>query len=343
MESGPKQLDELIGVWIIEKESGIPICSYDSESSTEIDSVLFGGFLVAIRGIMDDLKIGELNSFQTDQSNLLFTSSEEILSVLAIKKGINVDSWYPTLLEVQKMVKDHYCEYCKEEGLIDTNIFKELKPNIKEIILKNIRSFPQIQKPKEVQSEGNIEFLSQFFTRGVGKVIYSLMLEEPILIVGDVKDIVQKVTSAIPSIIPNRRLKVEYAYNYINPSNKDIIVCSSQANFLNKYKDITLVDVDNRRISSKFKDVPSIDNLLNTLQIIPRNKQKGILEDYLNNLVEKTDELTAVCKKTDISREEIRKFREDLKPDELNLIISIIKRNNPELTDKLFHFARSSL
>ena len=156
LESRPKQLEELIGVWIIDKESGIPICSYDSGGSTEIDSVLFGGFLVAIRGIMDDLKIGELNSFQTDQSNLLFTGSEEILSVLAIKKGINADSWYPTLLEVQKMVKDYYCEYCKEEGLIDTNIFEDLKPNIKEIILKSIRSFEHVLKHEVVKEEARL-------------------------------------------------------------------------------------------------------------------------------------------------------------------------------------------
>ncbi|MFX1516396.1 MAG: hypothetical protein ACFFC6_08805 [Promethearchaeota archaeon] len=343
MVSRHMQLNELIGVWIIEKGSGIPICSYDFGGSSEIDSVLFGGFLVAIRGIMDDLKIGELNSFQTDQSNLLFTGSGEILSVLAIKKGINTDSWYPILLKVQKMVNDHYCEYCKEEGLIDTNIFEELKPTIKEIILKNITSFERVLKHEEVQIEGNIEFLSQFFTKGIGKMIYSLLMEEPILIVGDVKDIVQKVTSAIPSIIPNRRLKVDYAYSYVNPSNKDLIVCSSHANFLHKYRNLTLIDVDNRRITSKIKEVPSIDNLLNTLQIIPREKQSKILEDYIYNLLEKTDELTTVCQKENISREEIRQFREDLKPDELNLIISIIKRKNPELTDKLFHFARSSL
>lgn len=343
MEATSEQLNEFIGVWIIEKESGIPICSVEFGESTEIDSVLFGGFLVAIRGMMGDLKIGELNSFQTDQSNLLFTGSEEVFSVLAIKKGINTDSWYPTLLEVQKMVKDHYCEYCKEQDLIDTSIFDELKPDIKEIIFNNIRSFERIQKPIDVQTEGNIEFLSQFFTKDVGKIIYSLMLDECILIVGDVKDIVQKVTSAIPSIIPNRRLKIEYAYNYVDSNDKDLIVCSSHANFLNKYKNMTLVDVDNRRITSKVKEVPSIDNLLNTLQVIPRKKQKRILEDYINNLLKKTDELTNICQKVDISGEEIRKFREDLKPDELNLIIAIIKLKTPELTDKLFHFARSSL
>ncbi|MFX0123101.1 MAG: hypothetical protein ACFFAE_05645 [Candidatus Hodarchaeota archaeon] len=342
MEVTSEQLNEFIGVWIIEKESGIPICSVDFGESTEIDSVLFGGFLVAIRGMMDDLKIGELNSFQTDQSNLLFTGSEEIFSVLAIKKGVSADSWYPTLLEVQKMVEDHYCEHCKEQDLIDTSIFEELKPDIQEIIFNNIKSFERIQKAEDDQTEGNIEFLSQFFTKGVGKIIYSLMLNEPILIVGDVKDIVQKVSSAIPSIIPNRTLKVDYAYNYIDPRNKDLIVCSSHANFLNKYKNLTLVDVDNRRITSKIKEVPSIDNLLNTLQIIPRKKQKGILEDYINNLLKKTDELATICQNEDISREEIRKFREDLKPDELNLIISIIKRKAPELRDKLFHFARSS-
>jgi hypothetical protein len=74
-----------IGLWIVEKESGLPLTSLELEEKTQIDSVLFGGFLVAIRGLMTALEIGQLNSFRTDTADLLITGSEKILSILIRK------------------------------------------------------------------------------------------------------------------------------------------------------------------------------------------------------------------------------------------------------------------
>ena len=68
------ELQGFVGLWIVDKNSGIPISSLELGLES-IDSVLFGGFLVALRGMATDFKIGQLTSFQTDYANLLITGS----------------------------------------------------------------------------------------------------------------------------------------------------------------------------------------------------------------------------------------------------------------------------
>jgi len=127
-----------MSLWIIEKESGIPI-SCVNLSSTQIDSVLFGGFMVAIRGLMDDFEIGQLTSFSTDLANLLFTGSEDLISVIAIKKEFPVDFWYPTLLRIHQKAETFY--QSKKQVILDTSLFKELEPEFRSEILVNITKY----------------------------------------------------------------------------------------------------------------------------------------------------------------------------------------------------------
>lgn len=148
------------GLWIIEKDSGIPILSLDLEAQTgtSIDSVLFGGFLVAIRGLMTDFKIGQLNSFQTDQNNLILTGSEKIISVIAIEKNVNVDCWFPTLLKIQQALEKFYLMNQLDGLPIDTTIFDKLRPAFLEKIMKTIRNldkncFETLDKEKESEKK----------------------------------------------------------------------------------------------------------------------------------------------------------------------------------------------
>ncbi len=127
-----------MSLWIIEKESGIPI-SCVNLSSTLIDSVLFGGFMVAIRGLMNDFEIGQLTSFSTDLANLLFTGSEDLISVLAIKKEFPVDFWYPTLLRIHQKAETMY--QSKKQAILDTSLFKSLEPEFRSEILTNISKY----------------------------------------------------------------------------------------------------------------------------------------------------------------------------------------------------------
>lgn len=344
-----------IGLWIIEKISGIPICFLCPDGTTQVDSVLFGGFMVAIRGMMNDLNIGELSSFSTKRSNLLIASSDDVFSVLALEKKINVNFWYPTLLRVQQIVEKQYKEYRKDEMIINTTVFEKLKSRLHELILSGVNDYNGFQKKLEHSEgnqitsvviedkykEGDLEFLFQYFSEGLGKLVYTLFLEEPVLIIGDIKELVQRAIASIELLVPHRLLSKDYVAEYTDPAGKDLIICASRVNFLNIYKDITKVDLVNRKITSMIKSAPSVDNLIYTLKITPIAEVNTVIHRYVGKLISKTGELMELCQKEEISKEDILKFRGDLKVDELNVVISKVQKSIPQFKDKLFYFARS--
>ncbi|MHA2245759.1 MAG: hypothetical protein ACXADY_12410 [Candidatus Hodarchaeales archaeon] len=341
-----------IGLWIIEKISGIPVCSLCPDDTTQVDSVLFGGFMVAIRGMMNDLNIGELSSFSTKQSNLLIAASDDVFSVLAIEKDMNAETWYPTLLRIQQIVEEKYIQYRKDEIIINTTVFEKLKPDLRQLVVTNVNSFQKkmnlsgIDQVKQVviddkHETGDLEFLFHYFSEGLGKLVYTLLLEEPVLIIGDTKDLLQRIVTSIESLVPHRLLSKDYPAEYTDPVGKDLIICSTHVNFLKEYKDITKVDTNKRKITSLIKGAPSVDNLIYTLKITPIAQIDTVIHRYIGKLFAKTGELTELCQREMISKEDILKFRSDLKVDELNVVISKVRKGAPQFKEKLFYFARS--
>ena len=188
---------------------------------------------------------------------------------------------------------------------------------------------------------GDLSFLFEYFPEDLDKVIYALLLEEPVLIIGDIRDIVQKVVASLEFLVPHRLLTKKYLTSYIEPKGNDVLICSSHVNFLKKYKNFVNVSVDKRKIDSKIKGVPSINNLINTLQIAPKDTQKTVINTYVDKLLGKAAKLMELCEQDQINLDEIRVFRSDLKGDELNVVIALVRKYAPQFEDKLFHFARS--
>ncbi|MFW9905508.1 MAG: hypothetical protein ACFFFH_14295 [Candidatus Thorarchaeota archaeon] len=203
---------------------------------------------------------------------------------------------------------------------------------------------PEVAAP-EVSYEdfkiGDLSFLFEYFPADLDKVIYALLLEEPVLIIGDIRDIVQKVVASLEFLVPHRLLTKQYLTTYLDPKDKDILICSSHVNFLKKYKNLVNVNVDKRKVDSRIKGLPSINNLINTLQIAPKNTQKTVINTYIDKLLAKAAKLMELCEKEQIGREEIHIFRSDLRGDELNVVIALVQKYSPQFEDKLFHFARS--
>ena len=204
---------------------------------------------------------------------------------------------------------------------------------------------PQEVTTQEITYEdfklGDLSFLFEYFPEDLDKVIYALLLEEPILIIGDIRDIVTKVVASLEFLVPHRLLTKKYLTSYIEPKSNDIMICSSHVNFLKRYKNYVNVNVDKRKIDSKIKGVPSINNLINTLQIAPKDTQKTVINTYVDKLLAKAAKLMELCEKDQIGREEITVFRSDLKGDELNVVIALVRKYAPQFEDKLFYFARS--
>lgn len=186
-----------------------------------------------------------------------------------------------------------------------------------------------------------LSFLFDYFTEDLDKAIYALLLEEPILIIGEIRDLVQKVVSSLEFLVPHRILSKKYISTYIDPEGTDILICSAHEKFLKKYKNITNVHIPKRQITSKIKGIPSISSLIHTLKIAPIETQKTVIQTYIDKILAKTAQLMELCEKEQINHEEIHQFRSDLKGDELNIVIQMVKRYAPHFEGKLFYFARS--
>lgn len=202
-----------------------------------------------------------------------------------------------------------------------------------------------VKDTQEIVSEdfevGDLAFLFEYLSEDLDKVIYSLLLEEPVILIGDIRDIMQKVIASLEFIVPHRLLTKQYLTSYIDPKDKNLLIGSSHVNFLKKYKNYTNIYVDQRRITSKIKGVPSITNLLNTLKIAPKGTQRTVIRTYIDNLLTKAAQLMELCEKEQVAIDEIRNFRGELKGDELNVVIAMVRKYAPHFEGKLFHFARS--
>jgi len=255
------------------------------------------------------------------------------------------------IAKIVELIQKNFA-YSEKEQKLDRVIIESiasLQTPIKEEPIAAVTTPVSTMAPKEAVTEvvyedfkiGDLAFLFEYFPEDLDKVMYSLLLEEPVLIISDIRDIMQKVVASLEFLIPHRLLTKQYLTTYIDPKGRDLLLCSSHVNFLKKYKNYTNINVDKRRITSKIKGVPSINNLINTLQIAPKDTQKAVINSYVDKLLAKAAELMELCEKEQITSHEIHNFRDDLKGDELNIVIAMVRRYAPHFEDKLFHFARS--
>lgn len=217
-------------------------------------------------------------------------------------------------------------------------------------LISALRSPDLLQEPEEEPvldlhfddiEGGDLGYLIEYFSKDLAKIVYALMLEEPVVIAGDGKTLISKLVSSISIILPHRPLVNQYTTEYIDPSGKDIIICPGNAKFLKKFRGIAVADVANRKVNYRIKGFPSIEELLNTLRVSPKGTHKPIIHTYVDKLLSKVAELMELCEPDQIDRSQIRDFRSDLKGDELNIVIQMVKNYAPQFEDKLFYFARS--
>jgi len=201
------------------------------------------------------------------------------------------------------------------------------------------RSTTETLRFEDIRHE-DLMFLIEYFSADLAPIIYSLMLEEPLIIISDIKEIVDRVVNSLNILVPHRLLSHEYIIQYTDPSARDLLICSSHVNFLNKYSNITQIHVDKRKVISRKKNLSSVENLIKTLKIAPQELQTKIYHKFLDKLLHKVTILIELCEREQVTREEISNFRKDLQSDELNIVISIVRNYAPYFQDKLFHFAR---
>lgn len=121
----------LHSVILIHKKSGV--CLFGKNYTLDFDSVLFSGFLTAVQSFAEDLKIGRLTNFITNDKVILISTSEDVVASLIIDLEDSVDDWLDKAYEIAERFQEMYNEELSAfSGNIST--FEEFSEEVSKIL-----------------------------------------------------------------------------------------------------------------------------------------------------------------------------------------------------------------
>ncbi|MDD1778533.1 MAG: hypothetical protein LUQ65_10230 [Candidatus Helarchaeota archaeon] len=96
----------LHSVILINKASGV--CLFNKNYTVDFDSQLFSGFLTAVQNFAEDLKIGRLTNFVTNDKTIILSASEHVGASLIIDLEDNIDDWFDKAYKIMEKFEEKY-------------------------------------------------------------------------------------------------------------------------------------------------------------------------------------------------------------------------------------------
>ncbi len=128
---------ELEGILIMHAESGLPLFS---KLKDNIDDVLFSGLLTAIKSFINELSLGGLSSFTTDENNFYLIGRESITTCLISKKNLDFKEVYSLAVEISTEFEKMFG--LELEGQIDVNHYTKFQKTLDSILNKQANEIP---------------------------------------------------------------------------------------------------------------------------------------------------------------------------------------------------------
>ena len=134
---------DLDGILIMHSESGLPLFA---QLDQKIDEVLFSGLLTAIKSFINELSLGGLSSFSTDEKNFYLTGREKITTCLISNKQLEFKDVYALSLQIGSQFENKFENEISNQ--IDVSYFKSFEKDLQNILDKD-RDIPFIIRVAE--------------------------------------------------------------------------------------------------------------------------------------------------------------------------------------------------
>lgn len=96
----------LHSVILINKASGV--CLFNKNYTLDFDSQLFSGFLTAVQNFAEDLKIGRLTNFVTNDKTIILSTSEHVGASLILDLEDNIEDWFDKAYKIMEKFEEKY-------------------------------------------------------------------------------------------------------------------------------------------------------------------------------------------------------------------------------------------
>ncbi|MFW9992749.1 MAG: hypothetical protein ACFFD4_11935 [Candidatus Odinarchaeota archaeon] len=182
--------------------------------------------------------------------------------------------------------------------------------------------------------EGSVDFLLKTVKKGLDGVIYSLVVEKPIIVFGHHAE-VPLVVGSLELLVPFKILrKIDYTMTYVDPRDADIIGMDERLVKYYSVKDnhITLINVKKGKAEGPFKS-KYISNFIKELQKVDEQQARLLIEREISKALSSANKLIEICNVANPSREEISGFKKNIEPDVMELILAIATNYNPVIAD----------
>jgi len=126
----------LHAIIILEKSSGL--CVFSENYTIDFDSTLFSGFLTAIQNFTENLKIGTLTSFITNDKAIVISASDYVSVALIIDLDDDVDEWFDKAYEIGQRFEEIYDMENWKGSLAEFNGFKD---ELKKLLVKKEENY----------------------------------------------------------------------------------------------------------------------------------------------------------------------------------------------------------
>ncbi|MFW9992099.1 MAG: hypothetical protein ACFFD4_08545 [Candidatus Odinarchaeota archaeon] len=183
--------------------------------------------------------------------------------------------------------------------------------------------------------EGNLDYLLKKINKGLDTAMHALLVENPVVVVGDDPIRVSIVVGSLELLVPFKIVrKIDFTVSYINPKEADIIGTDESLGKVYSKKGLVCVKVDKGKVEGGKKS-KYLNNFLKELKKLNEEEAKNLIEKEISTILSKAHELTEICNVSQPSEEEIKNFRKQLASDELELILAIATNYNPLIAEHM--------
>ncbi|MHA2297314.1 MAG: ADP-ribosylation factor-like protein [Candidatus Hodarchaeales archaeon] len=137
---------QIDGVIIFDSVSGLPLFSKVDES---IDSIMFSGFITAIRTFSTHLSLGGLSSFTTEEKRVFLAAKTRIITAMIISGDLEFKQGYSVAYEISEKFEDTY--EVQIHGGTDLYAYREFNSKLNEILSNNPFLIQDAEVAKPVQ------------------------------------------------------------------------------------------------------------------------------------------------------------------------------------------------
>ncbi|MHA2298349.1 MAG: hypothetical protein ACXAEU_08070 [Candidatus Hodarchaeales archaeon] len=180
---------------------------------------------------------------------------------------------------------------------------------------------------------GSFGYLVATIKKGIDGIVYSLIVDKPVIVIGD-KTSTSQLIGSLEILVPHKFVrKIEHSMIYINPREADIIGVNEELSRYYSTKDYVVINLRKGKAEGPYKSKYIQDVFKGLKKLDDEQEAIKVIENEISKALSSANHLVEICNVPNPSKEKINNFKKQVPPDIFDLIIAIATSYNPVIAE----------